>query len=341
MNRIILNSVADQIEKKLIHGAVVLAGTPEQDLFTGVYGTANPEKGTPMKRDTIFDIASVTKPVGTNSALLLAVAEGKIDIDKPFTDYLTGFRTALKHPVSVRMLASHASGVCMDYPKITPPEKMKAALMDIPFPFAPYEQWQYTCTAFILLGLTVEAATGKTIDQLVSEKVFQPLGMTRTRWTKVPEGTLENTAKMINADPGIISDPGARAFAPYALGNAGLFSTADDLAKFCRMMLKNDGSIFPEKILSLAFTDCNPGHLNSPRSVGWDMRRSGVPGKLSDQTIHHSGWTGQSVWIDPENHFFLIVLTNRCGDWTKARDGRICIAEEVLSRINFDMLFPK
>ena len=98
-------------------------------------------------------------------------------------------------------------------------------------------------------------------------------------------------------------------------------------------MLKNDGSIFAPEVLELCFRNCNPPEVKHARSVGWDMAEEGIPGGLSAQTIYHSGWTGQSVWIDPQKQRFVIVLTNRCGDWTKARDGRINIAEEILTHM--------
>ena len=328
------NSVSRQISNGIINGAVILAGTADKDLFAGAYGIADPDKNVPMQFDSVFDIASVTKVIGTNSALLTAIEAGKIELDRPFSDYLPLYRTRLNEKITVRMLASHISGISMAYPQISPPEVMRDALMDTAFPEKAGQNYQYTCTAFIMLGLTVEAVMGKSLDQIVTEKVFERLGMNETRWTQPPEGTLNRTIRTINAAPGIISDPGARAFFPQPLGNAGIFSTAEDLVKYCRMMLKNDGSIFAPEVLELCFRNCNPPEVKHARSVGWDMAEEGIPGGLSAQTIYHSGWTGQSVWIDPQKQRFVIVLTNRCGDWTKARDGRINIAEEILTHMN-------
>lgn len=329
----VLVSVNRQISNGIIHGAVVLVGSIDTNLYSGVFGVAEPQKNIPMQIDSIFDIASITKVVGTNSALLLAIEDGKINVDSPFTDYLPKFRTKLKEKITVRMLASHVSGISMAYPQVSPPEVMRDAFMDIVFPEEALQTYQYTCTAFILLGMIVESVMGRRLKNIVAERVFDKLGMFETYWTKVPEEALERTIRTINADPGIISDPGARIFYPEALGNAGIFSTAGDLAKYCRMMLKNDGSIFSPNVLQLCFDNCNPERLNHSRSVGWDMAIAGIPGGLSNKTIYHSGWTGQSVWIDPIKQIFVIVLTNRCGDWTKARDGRINIAEEVLSKV--------
>ena len=328
------NSVSRQISNGIINGAVILAGTADKDLFAGAYGIADPDKNVPMQFDSVFDIASVTKVIGTNSALLTAIEAGKIELDRPFSDYLPLYRTRLNEKITVRMLASHISGISMAYPQISPPEVMRDALMDTAFPEKAGQNYQYTCTAFIMLGLTVEAVMGKSLDQIVTEKVFERLGMNETRWTQPPEGTLNRTIRTINAAPRIISDPGARAFFPQPLGNAGIFSTAEDLVKYCRMMLKNDGSIFAPEVLELCFRNCNPPEVKHARSVGWDMAEEGIPGGLSAQTIYHSGWTGQSVWIDPQKQRFVIVLTNRCGDWTKARDGRINIAEEILTHMN-------
>ena len=328
------NCIARQISNGIINGAVVLAGTVEKDLFSGAYGFADRENNVLMSPASVFDIASVTKVIGTTNALLTAIEAGKIELDRPFTDYIPKFRTVMRETVTVRMLATHISGISMAYPQISPAEVMRDAFLDITFPENPGIIFQYTCTAFILLGLIIENVMGETLDKIVSKKVFQKLGMSDTRWTQPPVGAQERTIRTINAAPGIISDPGARAFFPQALGNAGIFSTASDLAKYCRMMLKNDGSIFAPEVLNLCFKNCNPPEIKHARSIGWDMEEHGIPGGLSQQTIYHSGWTGQTVWIDPVGKCFVIVLTNRCGDWTKARDGRINIAEEILTEIH-------
>ena len=128
------NSVSRQISNGIINGAVILAGTADKDLFAGAYGIADPDKNVPMQFDSVFDIASVTKVIGTNSALLTAIEAGKIELDRPFSDYLPLYRTRLNEKITVRMLASHISGISMAYPQISPPEVMRDALMDTAFP---------------------------------------------------------------------------------------------------------------------------------------------------------------------------------------------------------------
>ena len=131
----------------------------------------------------------------------------------------------------------------------------------------------------------------------------------------------------------VISDPGARLSAPLPFGNAGLFTTAGDLAKYARMMLRNDGSVFPPEILDLCFHDFNPPEVKHPHAIGWDMMPDMIPAGLSPRTVFHSGWTGQTVWVDPGTDRFVLVLTNRMREWDRAKFGRKEIAEEALGAI--------
>ena len=166
------NCIARQISNGIINGAVVLAGTVEKDLFSGAYGFADRENNVLMSPASVFDIASVTKVIGTTNALLTAIEAGKIELDRPFTDYIPKFRTVMRETVTVRMLATHISGISMAYPQISPAEVMRDAFLDITFPENPGINFQYTCTAFILLGLIIENVMGETLDKIVSEKAY-------------------------------------------------------------------------------------------------------------------------------------------------------------------------
>ena len=286
-----------------------------------------------MTMDTIFDIASVTKPVGTNSVLLAAVADGLLDLGRPFTDYLPEFTGSLPDPVSVRELALHVSGVNISYCRTGTAAEMRRDILAVDFLKPPRTEYQYTCTNFILIGFLLEKIYGRSLAEIAAERVFRPLQMNEAEWTKPVEGGLPRTIRTINADPGIISDEGARNFVPDPLGNAGIFCTAADLAKYARMMLRNDGSIFPPDVLELCFTDFNPAGVAHPRSVGWDRMPDMIPAGLSAETIFHNGWTGQTFWVDRGTGRFVIVLTNRMKPWDRAKYGRKAIAEEALAAI--------
>ena len=179
-----MKNIEEQISKGLIDGAVVLAGDMEKDLFSGAFGIADRAKKVTMAMDTIFDIASVTKVVGTTSGLLLALSDGLLDLDRPLTDYLAGFTGLLPHPVTVRQLALHLSGVNIRYAHTGTSEEMRRGILNVDFPVPPMERYEYTCTAYILLGFLVEAIYGRPIDELVGERVFRKLKMNDTRWTR-------------------------------------------------------------------------------------------------------------------------------------------------------------
>ncbi len=329
-----MNTVETFIRQGLIDGAAVLAGDPERDLFAGAWGFADRTDQVPMSMDTIFDLASVTKAVGTNSVLLAALADGLLELDRPFTDYLPEFTGKMQEAVTVRELALHISGVNINYCDTGTPEEMRRKILAVDFLRKPRTEYQYTCTSYILIGFLLEKLFGRSLAEVASERVFRPLGMTETNWTAPVEGGVSRTIRTINADPGIISDPGARHYAPRPFGNAGIFSTVADLAKFARMMLKNDGSIFPPEILQLCFTDFNPPEVRHPHSIGWDMMPDMIPAGLSPETVFHNGWTGQTLWIDPGTMRFVIVLTNRMKPWDRAKFGRKAIAEEALTLLN-------
>ena len=328
-----MRNIDRQIQAGLIDGAVVLAGNPEHDLLTGAWGYADRTGRVPMTEDTVFDIASITKAVGTNSVLLAALSDGLLDLDRPFADYLPEFTGRQPGPVTVRELALHISGVNIHYCNEGTPEEMRRKILAVDFPLPPGTVYQYTCTNYILIGFLLEKLYGRNLAEIASERVFRPLGMSESVWTRPPAGALNRTIRTINAAPGVISDPGARHYAPRPLGNAGIFSSAADLAKYARMLLRNDGSVFPEEILRLCFTDFNPPEIHHPHSIGWDKMPDMIPAGLSAQTIFHNGWTGQTIWIDPVSQCFVIVLTNRMKEWDQAKYGRKAIAEELLARI--------
>ena len=236
--------IPEQIHAGLIDGAVVLGGTGTEDFRRGAYGIADRMKQAPMQFDSVFDIASLTKVTGTAVLLAFCVEEGIIDLDAPFTEYLP-YHGRLFSPVTVRQLATHYSGIQINYPYFPGEEKkMIEAILSLDFVRPPMTEYEYTCTNYILLGLLIERVMKKPLEQLAEERIFHPLGMNDTKWGAPVDGALSRTIRTINAAPGVISDHGARAIAPHRIGNAGIFSTASDLAKFCRMMLNRGRGIF-------------------------------------------------------------------------------------------------
>lgn len=300
------------IEEGYCKGAVVLAGKPDEVLLHEAFGHARVEpEQVLMRKDSVFDLASVTKVAATATACAVCVDKGLVNLDRPLHEYLPETSGQGVERVTVRQLGAHTSG--FDNRKFSPKyrgdEMIQAMLAASPCR-EPGSRYEYSCLNFILLGLMVERVSGKSLAEFCRHCIFQPLGMNDTRFGPVPDSPrlVGNSVK----EPGQISDGQAR-LAGRPVGNAGLFSTAADLARFCRMML--DGGRSGEvRVLSDAVitgtTRRSPAAV-SARGFGWDLEPEGRPEGLSNATYYHTGWTGQSMWIDPGTKRYVIVLSNR------------------------------
>lgn len=327
------------IEKGYYAGAVVLMGRPAQILLHEAFGHSQvlPKK-VPMQEDAVFDLASVTKVVATTTACAVCIGEGLVDLDTPARQYLPDLNGKGAGQVTVRQLGMHASG--FDNKKFAPNYRgdamLRAMLAASPHD-PPGSRFQYSCLNFILLSLLVEDVTKQPFSAFCKERIFDPLGMNDTRFGPVPAG--EQVVAM-KGPVGQISDAQAR-LAGKPVGNAGLFSTAADLARFCQMML-GEGELGHTRVLSRSAVDKithEPSTSHVGRGFGWDLRPEGRPRGLSDATYYHTGWTGQSMWIDPEQKLYVIVLTNRNHPkerpslYDDAKRFRIRIAESVLTQV--------
>lgn len=296
----------------LLHGAVLAAGTGGSLAALEAWGLAavTPEP-VPMRTDAIFDVASVTKAVATASACAVCIDEGLLDPDTPVSEYLPTIGRFGETTVRVKELATHTSG--FDNRKFDglDPEAMLQAMVETPAQRAPGECFEYSCRNFVILGRIVEALTGQGLAAFCQQRLFGPLGMADTVF-----GTLATSLDRVvpsSVAPGTISDEQARR-ARCAIGNAGLFATATDLATFCRMILRGGKGVLGPKGLGWLLESRTPAGLPR-RSFGWDLRPVAEspcrPTRMSASAIGHSGWSGQSIWIDPEQDIFTIVLTNR------------------------------
>jgi len=300
----------------LLHGLVVAVGGREsQDLCWAWGDAAVSPVCRPMAVDAIFDVASVTKVVATTSACAVCIDRGLLDPDAPVAHYLPSIGQFADHPIRVRELATHASGYGNRKFNHFGADGILRAAVDSPPERLPGERFEYSCRNFLILGQLVEQITGEDLASFCAEHLFTPLGMRDTRFG--PLDPVSDRVVPTDMPAGTIADPQAR-LAPRAVGNAGLFTTAHDLATFCRMIL-NGGTaqgrtILHERSLRWLLHPCNDAGL--PRhAFGWNMRPAGDcpqrPTALTDAAIGHGGWTGQSVWIDPQLGLYVIVLTNR------------------------------
>lgn len=317
--------MAQAISDSVFPGAVLLIARKGIIVKHAAYGKMGyGEFDRPVQKDAIYDLASLTKVVATTTAAMLLCDRGRLNLDARVRDYLPAFSGAGKDRVTVRHLLAHVSGLPpfrRYYLQELAPGEMVQKILQEPLEYPPATESQYSDLGMILLGKIIEKLAGTSLDQFVAKEVFALLGMRHTFFNP-PRALLDKIAPTED-DPwrgrvvhGAVHDENAFALGGVA-GHAGLFSTAGDLAKFLQMLL-NGGAYGSVKILSgkiiRQFT--RPQNLvpGSSRALGWDTARSrgNSSGRLmSARAFGHTGFTGTSVWVDPENEVFVILLSNR------------------------------
>jgi uncharacterized protein YbbC (DUF1343 family)/CubicO group peptidase (beta-lactamase class C family) len=300
-------------------GAVVLIERDGQIVHRKAYGRRCVDPAEPMTVDTVFDLASLTKPVATATAVLQLVEQGKLRLDDRVSKHLPAFAANGKDSVTVEQLLLHTSGLIADNALADYEAGKQVALERIAalkLRAAPGERFTYSDVGFIVLGQLVEKLSGQSLDAYTRQHLFEPLGMHDTGF--VPEASKRSRIAPTTREGngwlrGIVHDPRARKMGGVA-GHAGLFGTADDLAVFARLLLNNGRHagktiLQPATVALLTSPREVPGGL---RTLGWDARTgySANRGELL-AGFGHTGFTGTSLWIDPASRLTVIVLTNR------------------------------
>jgi len=274
----------------------------------------------PVTDSSLYDMASLTKGVATTTALMMLHESGKLDIDRTVASYLPGLNAPDKSAITVRQLLTHRGGFEAFAPLWRSYHGREEFLQQInarPLKSAPGSSTVYSDWDFILLGLVVEQITGATLDSFVSERIFQPLRMSDTRF--LPPSDLKPRIAWTEVDSarghihGDDHDPHAWAMGGVA-GHAGLFSSARDLVVFCQMML-NGGEYNGVRLLkpaTIARWTARQGPESS-RALGWDTpsHNSSAGRFFSARSFGHTGFTGTSIWIDPEKQLYVVLLANR------------------------------
>ncbi len=313
-------AVAEAIKDGKTPGAVVVVVRSGKVVFRKAYGRrAVAPKDEAMTVDTIFDLASLTKPIATATAVIQLARKGKLHLDDPVSKHLPAF-AGEKGSITLAQLLLHTSGLPAGNPVTDYAGGQKAALEKIAAlkRKPPDERFLYSDLGYILLGAVVEKAGGVGLDAFTAKHILTPLGMADTSF-----GPLKDKARLARTAPtekidgvylrGIVHDPRARKLGGVA-GHAGLFGTADDLALFAQMLL-DAGRVGDKRFLAAADVDLLTKARKVPggeRSYGWDVRTaySSNRGDLF-AGFGHTGFTGTSLWIDPPTKTTVIVLTNR------------------------------
>ena len=302
-------------------GAAVVVGRKGAAVVQKGYGTLGWTTGSPKvsASSTIYDLASLTKVVATTTGAMVLYDQGRLELDAPVKRYVPSFAGGLKDQVTVRQLLTHRSGLPpgRDIWRIAhSPEQARRAVIASSLVCKPGACYAYSDLGADLLGFVAEAASGERLDQFVARRVYAPLGMSDTEFR--PDWTLRDRVAptevtSIRGYPlrGEVHDENAYALGGVA-GHAGLFSTASDLAVFAQMML-NGGVYDSVRIVSEATVKTFTTRAAGSRALGWDTAEGGVGAGqyLSNSAYGHTGYTGTSIWIDPEREMFVLLLTNR------------------------------
>jgi len=331
-----------------IPGVVVLVGRGDDILLHRAYGSRRllPHP-VPMTVDTIFDLASLTKPFGTTLAVMSLVEKGSIKLDAPLGRYLKEFRDKQYDEITIQRLLTHSAGLAA-----YPPNNLvssgfpsaASAIAKMPLDYPPGSAFQYSDTGFILLAEAVRRVSGTPLDRYLERTVFKPLGLADTSFhPKVSALPRVAPTEFVNGVllRGEVHDQRARLLGGVA-GHAGLFSTSADLARIIRMLL-NHGSLDGQRVFDPAtvkemWESAPDSHLG--RALGWDVS-SAFSKTMAPYfplgSVGHLGFTGTAVWIDPKTRSYLIVLTNRVhpygGGAARIRDLRIRMAAAAGSQL--------
>jgi serine-type D-Ala-D-Ala carboxypeptidase len=313
--------VRDEVRRGGFPGAALAVGRWDRTVVERGIGTLDWLAGAPAVDPdlTVYDLASLTKVVAATTAVMILVEDGRMELDAPVSRYVPEFSGGGKERVTVRHLLAHTSGLPAGADIwATSAAGSLARAIAVPLRALPGRQVEYSDIGFVLLWEAAERAHGRPLHRLLDERVFGPLGMRSTtflpgRWCDRCAPTEQR--KDGTEIRGVVHDPTARRVGGIT-GNAGLFSTVHDLSRFAAMMAM-DGELDGVRVLKpetiRRFTSRVPGA--GTRALGWDTPNPGGTGaagvQISSTAFGHTGFTGTSMWIDPERGTWVILLSNR------------------------------
>jgi CubicO group peptidase (beta-lactamase class C family) len=343
--------VLDGIRRGAFPGAALVIGRRDTILYAQAYGHLTWSTNSPAASvdSTLWDLASLTKVVATTPALMLLVERGKVDLDAPVARYIPEFNGPGTAPITVRHLLTHTSGLRGTLPLRSAPDSaaaLRMVLTTTPL-VPPGTRMVYSDLNAILLGEIVRRTSGLPLDEFVTREIIIPLGLegqmmfrpaTRLERRIAPTGVWHG-----HPVAGVVNDPNAARLGGVA-GHAGLFATASGLARFAQFML-GEGQVSGRPRLLKAemvrqFTRIAvPARRGvSARTLGWEALPTGETVSsagtlLGPRSYGHTGWTGTSLWIDPDRGLFILLLTNRAydprggGSFTKLKEVRGRVAD--------------
>lgn len=326
------------IEQGLYPGGALVIGQPGRILWARAYGRQTYAPDSPaVTLDTLYDLASVTKVVGTNSMALVLLGEGRLDTEAPVEQYFEGFGANGKNDVRVRDLMTHTSGL-KAYESATNVEKSRRAeeshaealvrtYAALPTAYAPRTDFTYSCLNYQTLAHVNEVVTGERQEDFLRARVFSPAGMTDCTYNPTPEQLPRTAPTWRSRDGsetrGIVHDPLARyhGSADACPGNAGLFGSAAAVARYCDVIVRggttpSGAQVFDAATLARSIEPSGPAAVKELRGLGWEIYEADgyvTPDRLPPQGLvyGHLGFTGTMIWFDRRTGTYIVHLTNR------------------------------
>lgn len=341
--------LSHSVSQKKFPGCVCWIGNDRQTLFLESYGYAQiiPRK-IKMKKDTIFDLASITKPIATALSIMLLYEKKELDLDDPIEQYLRSFKNKTNGSKTIRELLTHQAGLPAWFPLYLLPEDKRVAFLAETN--TGMDGVVYSCLGYIVLGKIVETITGLALDSSCSRMIYELLGLKNTMFKPVKNRAIAATELGNFHEKDLASNYGNVAHVPwrehlirgevhdgncyYAFdgisGNAGLFSNVTDLAKIARAYLA--GEIVQLSTVRLMNKQYTRG--KEKRGLGWVI--DPYPGILSSTTFSHTGFTGTMLLAEPNGKLIIILLTNavhpkvRLGVMPKVRETVVKITNKII-----------
>jgi len=336
------------IKKGLISGGVILVGNRDRTLFEKSYGRVSPDPDArPMTVDTVFDLASLTKVIATTPAILKLAESGKLSLVDPVRKWFPEFEGKGKDELLVMHLLTHTSGL-NDFPLATenPLSSAIAGAAEQALKGEVGSRFHYADINFILLGEMVRRVSGQTLNDYTAKMFYQSMGMKDSGFLPSVELRSRSAATVGEGCLRFVGEPQdfpARQLGGVA-GHAGLFSGSGDLAVFCRMMLSGGISAGKEIMAERTVSQMTAPYFSRggkvARGLGWDIASPySAPrgGFFSRSSFGHTGYSGASIWLDPDADLFVILLTTRLefrkvAEFSQLRSAVSTLAVEAFGR---------
>jgi CubicO group peptidase (beta-lactamase class C family) len=342
--------VKTAIEEAVAPGVTIAVGRNGHIAYMKGYGYIDWNQPGSPKADTntLYDLASLTKVIATTTLAMILEETGQLDISRTVVSYLPEFNSPEKAQITVKQILTHSGGLeagANIYATARGREQYLYQINARPLEYTPGSNMIYSDWDMILLQLVMERITGKTLDVLANEKIFRPLGMIDTQFQ--PPIALRPRIAPTQVDEarggllwGTVHDENAWAIGGVA-GHAGLFSTAKDLALFSMMILNGGEGANGVRIVkpaTIARWTARQGK-ESTRALGWDSPEGGSSAGqfFSPWSFGHTGFTGTSIWIDPEKDLFVVVLTNRVNP-TRNNNRHVQLRRDVADAVQQSVL---